>query len=330
MSSAVDAFQLLMPRGTAPRPPSPRYGRTTPRATTPRCMSPRASTPRRRGHFPGNDLAGSAELPPSSLGWAVAWRPKSASPRKPVAPFGIAGFDSPGPKYAPANKWLGKGPHGLGAEYSVRPNTWRADKSARRAQHGAAAGGGPGPKYMLPGAFGKQVTSLCASYNAGKFTNSKDGTRTTTSWLVPDSPGPSLNVRRPFSASNTPLKNGMGGSPRFYASRADDTPGPGDYVLHPTVGASGRAAFSIGRGERSGTKHLPTYGKDSPGPIYRMVPAVGEQVSSRMSNCARVPFNKASRGLGISGRVGHRAVSPTAPRASLLQRVSAPTAEAAD
>ena len=39
-----------------------------------------------------------------------------------------------------------------------------------------------------------QVTSLYASFNAGKFTNSPDGTRTTISWLVPDSPGPSLNV----------------------------------------------------------------------------------------------------------------------------------------
>ena len=52
---------------------------------------------------------------------------------------------------------------------------------------------------------------------------------------------------------------------------------------------------SFGKGDRSGTKHMPQYGRDSPGPIYIFRPAVGDQVSSQIKSAPKAPFSRAKR-----------------------------------
>ena len=99
----------------------------------------------------------------------------SDSPR-----FGVVGFlssasaekgvkllqRSPGPVYKPDDAWFGKGPHGIGPEYSMRASH-RFPLNERNTKQVFF----PGPKYMMPKGLGRQAESTKRSFNAGKFSN---------------------------------------------------------------------------------------------------------------------------------------------------------------
>ena len=128
----------------------------------------------------GDDCGGTAKLPPSTSAWAVQWRPASTPSRKELQ----GGGHSPGPKYYPDPRGFGKGPHGIGQEYSMMGG-FRKPRSEKRGSNEREDA--PGPKYSIPDGFDKQVESAFPSRQSGKFSESK---RETTSWLVVDSPGP--------------------------------------------------------------------------------------------------------------------------------------------
>ena len=128
----------------------------------------------------GDDCGGTAKLPPSTSAWAVQWRPASTPSRKELQ----GGGHSPGPKYYPDPRGFGKGPHGIGHEYSMMGG-FRKPRSEKRGSNEREDA--PGPKYSIPDGFDKQVESAFPSRQSGKFSESK---RETTSWLVVDSPGP--------------------------------------------------------------------------------------------------------------------------------------------
>ena len=78
----------------------------------------------------GDDVGGTAKLPPSTSAWAVPWRPKSAPPRKELMK---PGSYSPGPCYYPNDTWFGRGPHGQGPEYTLTGVSFRAPANVRDA-----------------------------------------------------------------------------------------------------------------------------------------------------------------------------------------------------
>ena len=53
--------------------------------------------------------------------------------------------------------------------------------------------------------------------------------------------------------------------------------------------------YGVGTGDRSGTSHMPRYGRGSPGPIYMMPASVGKQVSSSCPSSPMAAFSKANR-----------------------------------
>lgn len=249
----------------------------------------------------GDDVGGTAKLPPSTSAWAVPWRPKSAPPRKELMK---PGSYSPGPCYYPNDTWFGRGPHGQGPEYTLTGVSFRAPANAKKTKMDEM----PGPKYTLTDGFGVQVDSRYPSRQSGKF---GEYDRQTISWDAPDSPGPA-HYNPPGATIVTPKErpNGFGGSKTgwAYGLAPDYRPGPGDYKLPPAIGSQlpkrppgyhpvkkSFAAASFGRGDRAGTSHMPKVGRASPGPAYMLRASVGEQVSSQMKSSPNASFSKADR-----------------------------------
>lgn len=155
----------------------------------------------------------------------------------------------------------------------------------------------PGPKYALVGGFGKQVESRYRSNDSGRFGNYD---RKTQSWLDVDSPGPAYYDPPPPIVPPKPIKNGLGGAPRYYDPKRVVCPGPGSYKLPAAIGGiqpdkKSAPVVAFSKGERSGTKHLAVKGRESPGPIYNQRAAVGDQVVSTMPSAGRAAFSRAKR-----------------------------------
>lgn len=239
----------------------------------------------------GDDLGGSARLPPSKLGWAVKWSQPHPTRKQPPHP-------GPGPKYAPKDAFLGRGPHGLGAEYTMRPCTYRARPSEKKTRHSHGWEDSPGPKYMLP------VPTSPRDGGVGLFPQSP---RNLTLGFPPESPGPIYDTRGHMLPLPS-VKNGMGAESRWAAvDRLGRRPGPGQYAIDATVGANqNQRAYQFpvqpvnkfGKAERINSKQSPRQGRDAPGPVYKHQPAVGPQVLSHMRNSTKCSFGKAKRPLG--------------------------------
>ena len=223
-------------------------------------------------------------MPPSKLGYVVKWYQPSAPRRR-------AGYSGPpGPIYTPNDSFLGRGPHGTGAEYTIRACTYRVPLSEKTSRqiHGCS----PGPKYSLPrptsprdggvGLFSQSPRELTPAHEA--------------------SPGPVYDVRKHMLPPPAIL-NGMGNEQRFHNREIVRVPGPGQYPLPATVGGSHASMPSqpvnrFSKGERSGRKHLALPGSEAPGPIYNYTPAVGKQVQSNKSNTVGGSWGKAKRVVG--------------------------------
>jgi len=238
--------------------------------------------------YTGDDLGGSAKLPPSTSAWAVQWKPKSDPPRASTG----SGEASPGPVHYPEDRWFGTGPNGKGSEYSLSGRSFAAPLSSKKTKTDKM----PGPKYTLTDGFGKQVDSRYKSFNAGEFTKSE---RKTMAGMVPDSPGPAHYNPPPPIMPPAPKPNGFGSGLRAsdYASKPDWRPGPGTYKLPSAIGGNhpnkpSAPVPSFGKGER---KTMAGMVPSSPGPIYMTQASVGPQVLSSRKGAPKAPFSKAER-----------------------------------
>jgi len=241
----------------------------------------------------------------------------SDSPR-----FGVVGFlssasaekgvkllqRSPGPVYKPDDAWFGKGPHGIGPEYSMRASH-RFPLNERNTKQVLF----PGPKYMMPKGLGRQAESTKRSFNTGKFSNCP---RHTMDPGPERSPGPAAYNREALGLvtvaramePNKKLTTGMGGATRFYEreTRTGTVPGPGQYALPSAIGGkalphkSAPPCFPFGK---DGARHAHSI-KDpamvdpcSPGPAakYKINAACGNQASSARPTSAQYGFGTSSR-----------------------------------
>jgi len=205
---------------------------------------------------------------------------------------------SPGPIYYPDLASFSYGPHGLGAEYSIR-GSFRVPIEEKHTTQNER----PGPKYSLPQSIGKQYESTKRSFNAGKISTAP---RITVDYGPDRSPGPAAYERGAEGLQTLARQRGrvgksgtgMGCAQRFFdnPSASKAIPGPGAYKLPKSVG-----------GMHPSNKSMPVYSLSkstrdfdyntgaSPGPIYKLKAAVGTQVSSAMRSSAQFGFGTGSR-----------------------------------
>lgn len=195
---------------------------------------------------------------------------------------------SPGPIYMPASKNFGKGNSGKGSEFSMASRSFSApweEKKTREAER-------PGPKYMVPDSVGVQIESHKTSSGSGKFNASE---RKTMDEPPEASPGPAAydTIRKPVGESRV---KGMGTGQRFFDDFMRPYPGPGQYKMVSMVGGyvPDKPSQPVVAFSKAQLRNQKEYVR-SPGPVYKIVPAVGKQVSSALRSPAMYGFGTSSR-----------------------------------
>lgn len=215
-------------------------------------------------------------------------------------------ISSPGPVYAPDDRWFGKGPHGIGPEFTLRPSH-RASFEDRVTKQVIF----PGPQYSIPTGLGVQHESTKRSFGAGKISRCP---RKTMDPGAPRSPGPaaydrgSLGCQTVARAKKPPahLRTGMGGAERFFerATRTGDVPGPGAYKIPTCIGGTtpdlaAKPVFPFGKDDARHVHSSKIFHPDpcSPGPAakYAVEGAFGSQALGSRPSSAAFGFGTSSR-----------------------------------